>query len=67
VAKKVGPLLAQATLLNVPFFQPGGLKVVYDLRLYRGFRAIELPGKRESPLRERVNEENKKLLGDWSG
>jgi MFS family permease len=38
-----GPLLAQAALLNVPFFLSGGLKIVYDLLLYRSFRAIKPP------------------------
>ncbi|HVP78018.1 MAG TPA: MFS transporter [Thermodesulfobacteriota bacterium] len=38
-----GPLLAQAALLNVPFFLSGGLKIVYDLLLYRSFKAIKPP------------------------
>jgi MFS family permease len=38
-----GPLLAQAALSNVPFFLSGGLKIVYDLLLYRSFRAIKPP------------------------
>jgi MFS family permease len=38
-----GPLLAQAALLNAPFFIAGGLKVVYDLLLYRSFRALRPP------------------------
>ncbi len=38
-----GPLLAQAALLSVPFFLSGGLKIAYDLLLYRSFRAIRPP------------------------
>ena len=42
-----GPLLAQASLLSVPFFLSGGLKIVYDLLLYRSFRAIRPPEEKE--------------------
>jgi predicted MFS family arabinose efflux permease len=38
-----GPLLANAALMNVPFFLSGGLKIVYDLMLYRNFKAIKPP------------------------
>jgi MFS family permease len=38
-----GPLFAAAALASVPFFVAGGLKVVYDLALYRGFRALRPP------------------------
>jgi len=43
-----GPLLAQAALLNVPFFLSGSLKILYDLLLYRNFRAIKPPEEKES-------------------
>ncbi len=36
-----GPLLASASLVSVPLFLAGGLKVVYDLALYRGFRSTQ--------------------------
>ena len=36
-----GPLLASATLLSVPFFLSGGLKIIYDLLLYRSFKATQ--------------------------
>ena len=42
-----GPLLAHAALLSVPFFLSGGLKIVYDLLLYRSFRAIKPPEEKE--------------------
>jgi MFS family permease len=48
-----GPLLAQATLLSVPFFLSGGLKIVYDLLLYRSFRAIRPPEEKENHNTER--------------
>ena len=33
------PLIASAGLASVPFFVAGGLKIVYDLLLYRAFRS----------------------------
>ena len=38
-----GPLLANAALLSLPFFLSGGLKILYDLLLYRNFKAIKPP------------------------
>jgi len=38
-----GPLLANTALMNIPFFLSGGLKIVYDLLLYRNFKAIKPP------------------------
>jgi hypothetical protein len=38
-----GPLLANATLMNFPFFLSGGLKILYDLLLYRSFKSIKPP------------------------
>jgi MFS family permease len=38
-----GPLLANAALLNAPFFISGTIKIVYDLLLYRSFRALKPP------------------------
>jgi MFS family permease len=38
-----GPLLADPMLSGVPFFLAGGLKIVYDLLLYRSFRANRPP------------------------
>ncbi len=35
------PMLANASLLNFPFFLAGGIKIVYDLMLYRWFKAIK--------------------------
>jgi MFS family permease len=39
----VGPMLANPLLLNLPFFLSGGLKIIYDLLLYRSFRAQRPP------------------------
>jgi MFS family permease len=43
----LSPLLTGAllgvSLLNVPFFLAGGLKIVYDLALYRSFRSVKPP------------------------
>ncbi len=38
------PLVASAGLAAVPFFLAGGLKIVYDLLLYRAFSAVRPPG-----------------------
>jgi len=38
-----GPLLANAAWLNFPFFISGVLKIIYDLLLYRSFKAIKPP------------------------
>jgi MFS family permease len=36
-----GALLSNSLLLGVPFFVAGGLKIVYDLLLYRSFSAVK--------------------------
>lgn len=36
------PLVGNPALAGVPFFVAGGLKLVYDLLLYRGFRGAQL-------------------------
>jgi predicted MFS family arabinose efflux permease len=36
-------LLAVPGLMAVPFFVAGGLKIVYDVLLYRGFRSVKPP------------------------
>jgi predicted MFS family arabinose efflux permease len=38
-----GVLMASTSLLSVPFFIAGGLKIVYDLLVYRGFKAHKPP------------------------
>jgi MFS family permease len=38
-----GIFFAVPTLLSVPFYLAGGLKIVYDVLLYRGFRAMKPP------------------------
>jgi MFS family permease len=43
------PLVASAGLASVPFFIAGGLKIVYDLLLYRAFRSSRGDG--EEPRR----------------
>ncbi len=41
-----GLLLANPALLSLPFFLSGGLKIIYDLLLYRSFSAIRPPEER---------------------
>ncbi|HJV36240.1 MFS transporter [Geomonas sp.] len=38
-----GIFLANAALWNVPFFLAGGLKIIYDLSLYRSLQAVKPP------------------------
>ena len=38
-----GPLLGTAALAGVPFFVAGGLKIIYDLALWRSFRSVKPP------------------------
>lgn len=44
-----GPLLGNAALLSFPFFLSGGLKIIYDLLLYRSFSAIKPPEEKVTP------------------
>ncbi len=37
------PLLTHAALMNAPFFISGGLKIIYDLLLYRSFKSLKPP------------------------
>jgi MFS family permease len=39
----VGLMFARPSLINLPFFIAGTLKIVYDLLLYREFRAVQPP------------------------
>ena len=43
-----GPLYASAALASVPFFLAGGLKLVYDLLVWRVFRNVQLEEARDS-------------------
>jgi MFS family permease len=40
------PLVASASLASLPFFLAGGMKIVYDLLLYRAFRSGRTPDER---------------------
>jgi Major Facilitator Superfamily len=42
-----GPLLADPGLASIPFYLAGGLKILYDLLLYRAFRSVRPPEERE--------------------
>jgi MFS family permease len=44
-----GFLFARPSLISVPFFLAGALKIVYDLLLYRGFVTIQPPEERNVP------------------
>jgi MFS family permease len=45
-----GLFISNPALLGAPFFVAGGLKVIYDLLLYRSFRALKPP--EEHPVRK---------------
>ena len=47
-----GAFLSNSVLLSAPFFVAGGLKVVYDILLYRSFRAVK-GGEQETPIVEK--------------
>jgi predicted MFS family arabinose efflux permease len=38
-----GMMLTTATLASAPIYLAGGLKIIYDLALYRGFRHVKPP------------------------
>jgi hypothetical protein len=38
-----GLLFSRPSLINVPFFIAGTLKIVYDILVYREFRAVKPP------------------------
>lgn len=38
-----GALMGNPALMGVPFFIAGGLKIVYDLLVYRGFKSLKPP------------------------
>ncbi len=44
-----GLFLANPALLSLPFFISGGLKIVYDLLLYRSFRSAKPPEEQNPP------------------
>jgi MFS family permease len=48
-----GTFLGNPALLGAPFFVAGGLKIIYDLLLYRSFRAVTGPEHEETTLRAR--------------
>ena len=43
-----GRLLASPSLMSVPFFLAGGLKIIYDFILFRSFRGIHPPEEEKS-------------------
>ena len=47
MTKVAGLLLASPALLSAPLFLAGGLKIVYDLLLYRGFVSLAPPEERK--------------------
>ncbi len=43
------PMLANASLISAPFFIAGGLKIIYDLLLYRSFKSAKPPEEVKQP------------------
>ena len=48
-----GVLLGVPALLSIPFFLCGGLKIIYDLLLYRSFRRLRPPEERAAGAQDR--------------
>jgi MFS family permease len=48
----VGIMFASPALMNVPFYLAGGLKIVYDLLLYRAFVTVKPPEEAEGRSRQ---------------
>src|SRR6516162_9138742 len=46
-----GALLGNAGLLGAPFYVAGGLKIIYDILLYRSFRSVEDQGSTDRSAR----------------
>ena len=51
-----GFLFARPSLISVPFFLAGGLKIVYDILLYYAFRAVQPPDAQHEPLHAGVSQ-----------
>jgi MFS family permease len=53
-ASAAGPVftgfMLSAALFSLPFFAAGGLKIIYDLALYRNFKALKPPEENTSPV-----------------
>ena len=47
-----GLMFARPSLINVPFFVAGSLKIVYDLLLYREFKGVQPPEERNSNFKQ---------------
>jgi predicted MFS family arabinose efflux permease len=43
IAPAIAGKLLSASMFNAPFYICGGLKIVYDLLLYRSFRSVRTP------------------------
>ena len=42
IARQLLAAAASSPLLSVPFYAAGGLKIVYDLIIWRSFRAVQM-------------------------
>lgn len=54
-----GLLFARPSLINVPFFLAGALKIAYDLLLYRAFAQVAPPEEAVNPAFKSANEKSK--------
>jgi hypothetical protein len=46
IAPAIAGKLLSASMFNAPFYICGGLKILYDVLLYRSFRGVKLPEER---------------------
>lgn len=54
LAPSITGVMLGASLLSLPFFLAGGLKIVYDLSLYRSFSALKPPEEKPTDTKEAV-------------
>ncbi len=59
-----GVLLAVPTLISAPFFLAGGLKVIYDVLLWRSFRAVAPPDEPAVPDARRASHRTRSPAAD---
>lgn len=55
-----GPLLANPALLGVPFFISGGVKIIYDLAIYRSFKSMK-PPEEESTQKDEARDDERRV------
>lgn len=50
ISPSIAGALVSASFISLPFFIAGGLKIIYDLMLYRSFRALKSPEEQQKRI-----------------